>query len=290
MSSITLKQRRMIHNAIVFTISLFISFFSHIPFAFWVSATVLAIMLPMDSSQVQERIYGVFWGTVHGLVLFIPIWLLLDINNGLIFLIIPLSLSAANFFQIHNFSRNIAFLNINLGLFLEYIQYGNYHYSSYIVARIMTIIIGIFLAYFGDFFFTHRKNYAQEEFINAIHSLNQVIKEALNSFGSLKRLEINEQHELDLINHINKVNNLITTINTNYKSIKIEQHATPLINYATIPQLLSKYKLELFTLGYAIDFKIGIAEYTIQNILSNFRQISKQIMDETQIILDISVS
>ncbi len=289
MSGITLKQRRMIHNAIVFTISLFISFYSHIPFAFWVSATVLAIMLPMDSSQIQERIYGVFWGTVHGLILFIPIWLILDINGNLIFFIIPLSLAAANFFQIHNFTRNIAFLNINLGLFLEYMQYGNYHYSSYFVARLMTIIIGIFLAYFGDFFFINRKNYAQEEFITTLKNLNQTIKEALNKFIKFNQLDINNKLDLELITHINKVNNLITILNTSYKSIKLEQKTASLINYTTIPPLLSKYKLELFTLSYAIQFKTGIAEHRINNILINFKQISHQLLNETQIILDMSL-
>lgn len=290
MPHLSLKHKRLVHNAFIFTISLFISFYSHIPFAFWVSATVLAIMLPMDSSQIQERISGVFFGTIHGLVLFIPIWITLDINSNLIFLIIPFSLAIANFCQIHNFSRNIAFLNINLGLFLEYMQYGNYHFSAYFVARLMTILIGIFLAYFGDLFFTNRKDYAKEEFYEAIKNLDHTVKKSMLEFGSLHRLEINTQHEIELINHINKINTLTINLNNHFKSMKIEQKDNFVnqihTHYETIPPLLIQYKLELFAIGYAITSKLVITDYRLNTLTIKFQEIGNQLLNSTQIILN----
>ncbi len=285
----SLKYSRLIHNTLIFTISLFISFYSHIPFAFWVSATVLAIMLPMDSLQIKERISGVFWGSVHGLVLFIPIWLLLDINSGLIFLIIPLSLAAANFFQIHNFSRNIAFLNINLGLFLEYMQYGNYHFSAYFVARFMTIVIGIILAGCGDFFFTHRKNYGLYEFNDAITRLDNIVAKAQVHFNSISRATLNKNQELELIMHFNSLNLLTGAIENSFKSATLEQgnqfREKIGKHYQALPPLIRQYKLKLFALGYAIDSRPIFTEHKLKNLLLEINNGSEQILAQTQKIL-----
>lgn len=292
MQRISLKYSRLIHNAIVFTISLFISFYSHIPFAFWVSATVLAIMLPMDSQQIKDRITGVFWGTIQGLILFIPIWLILDINSGLIFLIIPLSLAAANFFQIHNFSRNIAFLNINLGLFLEYMQYGNYHFSGYFVARLMTIIIGIILAGCGDFFFTHRKNYATQEFFETVKKLQGSLAKLLEIFNDLHRTELQQEHEYTIINHINEINTLAAALANNMKSILLEQSSecSNQISeyYKSIPADLNQYKMELFALGYAVSSRLVVTEYRLNNLLVNLQHISDKLTQETNELLKVN--
>jgi len=287
----SLRYSRLIHNTLIFTISLFISFYSHIPFAFWVSATVLVIMLPMDSQQVQERISGVFWGSVHGLILFIPLWIIIDINGGLIFLIIPLSLALTNFFQIYNFSRNVAFLNINLGLFLEYMQYGNYHFSAYFVARFMTIIIGVALAGIGDFFFTHRKNYGLHEFNEAVNKLNTLIAGAQIHFNSLHREKLNERQEYDLINHINSLNLLSTTLNNSFKSILVEQepHVKNLItkHYGLLPGLIKQYKVELFALGYAISSRLIVTEYKLRTLITDINASSEKILTATQKILQV---
>lgn len=294
MHRLSLKYSRLIHNALIFTISLFISFYSHIPFAFWVSATVLAIMLPMDSQQIKERINGVFWGSVHGLILFIPIWLIIDINSGLIFLIIPLSLALTNFFQIHNFSRNIAFLNINLGLFLEYMQYGNYHFSAYFVARFMTIIIGIVLAWFGDFFFTHRKNYGITEFLESIDKLNTALIKINHKFTNLHLNELDSHHEKMLINHINEVNLLTTSLNNSFKSLLMEQ--SPEIgnqiatHFQVIPSLLAQYKIELFAVGYTITSRLIATEQRLHNLLVDLQYTCEQILTETSKILQVHQS
>lgn len=289
MYSQSLRYSRLIHNALIFTISLFISFYSHIPFAFWVSATVLAIMLPMDSSQISERIKGTFWGTLQGIVLFIPLWLMIDLNGGLIYIFIPLSLVLANFFQIHNFSRNIAFLNINLGLFLEYMQYGNYHFSAYIVARIMTILIGISLAWLGDFFFTHRKNYALSEFVDAISRLNVAMTQEQNTFNNYNFDGCLRNQEERLILHVNLINQLTTALSTHYKSILVEQRKAHLgaitTHYNLLLPLLKQYKLELFGIGYALSSPLTVGRHQLQALVQRLLMTSNQMLNHTQYIL-----
>lgn len=289
MYSQSLRYSRLIHNALIFTISLFISFYSHIPFAFWVSATVLAIMLPMDSSQIIDRIKGTFWGTLQGMVLFVPLWLMIDLNGGLIYILIPLSLVLANFFQIHNFSRNIAFLNINLGLFLEYMQYGNYYFSAYLVARIMTILIGISLAWCGDFFFSHRKNYGLSEFLDAISRLNTAMKQEQAIFSNYNYEHSLRDKEDRLISHVNLVNQLTVALNTHYKSTLIEQRKEHFgllsDNYNLLLPLLKQYKLELFGIGYALSTPLTIHKNQLQALIQRLLATSNQMLLHTQQIL-----
>jgi hypothetical protein len=261
MSIQSLRYSRIVHNATIFTISLFISFLSHIPFAFWVSATVLAIMLPLESTLIMDRIKAIFVGTVQGLILFIPIWVLMDINSGLIFIFIPVFFAAMNFYQVHNLARNIAFLNINLGIFLEYIQFGKHHFSFYLVSRFMTIIIGILVVWIGEILFTHRKNYGYQEFVASLEELSITIHTIYNYLLPVKpnqepKQKINE-HQLFIIHNMNHINNLATKINDNYNSILVEKSASMIDhirqNFLRIPNLMTEYKIALLGIGYTLS-------------------------------------
>lgn len=284
MSTQSLKFQRVVHNALIFTISLFISFYSHIPFAFWVSATVLAIMLPLETSLIQDRIKSVFIGTIQGLTLFIPLWLLMDINSNLIFIIIPFTLAAMNFFLIHNFTRNIAFLNINLGIFLEYIQFGSYHFSYFLVARIMSIIIGVLLVWFGEILFTRRKNYGYYEFDSSINQLSITLNSIRDYFGQIKLGYKTSEHQLTVTQNLVQINSISDKIHNNYNSILLENDVKQIEllskHYLPIPNLLKEYKLALLGIGYTISDDYHSISST------NFEQIRQQLNEISQILIN----
>ncbi|RTL11989.1 MAG: FUSC family protein [Neisseriaceae bacterium] len=284
MSTQSLKFQRVVHNALIFTISLFISFYSHIPFAFWVSATVLAIMLPLETSLIQDRIKSVFIGTIQGLTLFIPLWLLMDINSNLIFIIIPFTLAAMNFFLIHNFTRNIAFLNINLGIFLEYIQFGSYHFSYFLVARIMSIIIGVLLVWFGEILFTRRKNYGYYEFDSSINQLSITLNSIRDYFEQIKLGYKTSEHQLTVTQNLVQINSISDKIHNNYNSILLENDVKQIEllskHYLPIPNLLKEYKLALLGIGYTISDDYHSISST------NFEQIRQQLNKISQILIN----
>ncbi|GEM_PF-3452025 len=291
MSIQSLKFQRIIHNALIFTISLFISFYSHIPFAFWVSATVLAIMLPLESTLIQERIKFVFIGTIQGLTLFIPLWLLMDINSNLIFIIIPFTLAAMNFFLIHNFTRNIAFLNINLGIFLEYIQFGSYHFSFFLVARIMTIIIGVLLVWFGEVLFTRRKNYGYYEFTASISQLATTLKHIQNYFSQIKLGHQTIEHQLTVTQNLIQINAITDKVANNYKSILLEKNVERIESlsnhYLPIPNLLKEYKLALLGIGYTIsDNYHSLSSTNFEQIRSRLNEINHLIIEHLNPLLE----
>lgn len=291
MSAQSLKFQRIIHNAVIFTISLFISFYSHIPFAFWVSATVLAIMLPLETTLIQERIKAVCIGTIQGLILFIPLWLLMDINSNLIFVIIPFTLAAMNFYLIHNFTRNIAFLNINLGIFLEYIQFGSYHFSFFLVARIMTIIIGVLLVWFGEVLFTRRKNYGYYEFTASISQLSSILHDIQNYFSQIKLGHKTAEHQLTVTRNLTQINNIVAKVNDNYKSILLEKNIDKIDrlskHYLPLPNLLKEYKLALLGIGYTIsDDYHSLSSLDFEQIRQKLNEINSTIINHVNILLE----
>lgn len=290
MSAQSLKFQRIIHNALIFTISLFISFYSHVPFAFWVSATVLAIMLPLETTLIHDRIKAVFIGTIQGLILFIPLWLLMDTNGNLIFLIIPFSLAAMNFYLIHNFTRNIAFLNINLGLFLEYIQFGSYHFSFFLVARFMTIIIGVLLVWFGEVLFTRRKNYGYYEFTASIGQLSTILHAIQNYFSQIQLGHKTLEHQLIVTQNLTQINNIAAKVNDNYKSILLEKNIEKVErlskHYLPLPNLLKEYKLALLGIGYTIsDDYHSLSSSEFEQVRHTLNTINDTIINHVNILL-----
>ncbi len=280
MSNQSLKFSRIINNSLVFIASLFITFYSHIPFAFWVSATVLAITLPLDSQQIAERIKNIFIGTIQGLIIYIPIWLILDFNSGLLFLILPLALAAMNFYQIHNFTRNIAFLNINLGLFLEFIQFGNYHYSFYLVARIMAVAAGIVLAWVGEYLLTRNKNFALYEFQDTLQELSRLVNLILDNLNEVHESPASSLDSIQLIQWLTKANALIGNLTSQFKSIKIEnsrwltsQHKQ---DFQAMLEFVKRFKIELMGIGYIASGR------NLNPKALNFSELNRNLMEDGQ--------
>ncbi|MFN7094860.1 MAG: FUSC family protein [Burkholderiales bacterium] len=139
----TVRIQRIWHVSLMLTFAAFISMWFKWPYGFWVPITVAAIVLPLDSGLVVRRAWERYLGTLLGLILFIPIWMLLQADYRLIFLFTPVFLALSNFYLHHNYTQNVAFLTLSVGVMLGYTSSTDSNFYQFLGDRFIATLIGV---------------------------------------------------------------------------------------------------------------------------------------------------
>lgn len=158
---------RIFHVAAMLTFAEFLDLIFQWENGYWVPITVASIMLPLDSGLIISRANARHLGTIAGLVISVPLWLILNWDFRLFYFVVPLMLALLNYYQNFDYLKTVAFITICIEILVEYVTNGSGTFYNFFQNRFAATFIGMAVCISFEFliFYRYRYSYYDLKFV-----------------------------------------------------------------------------------------------------------------------------
>lgn len=204
---------------IVYTIGLMMYLFTTIPHSWWIFVTVLMMSAAMEPGLVIQKSVNRGKGTLMGIILFIPLIYLLQLDYRFIPLVLILACCFINVPSAKRYDLSVVAMTIMV------LTLTAYTFNKSIIAgpiveglnRAICTMIGIFICIGGDYFLFSRFKYSKKVYYVLQHELCNLLEEQLLLIQDFHQKHMNAVILVDKIRE--RLNGKFSELNTSGNSL-----------------------------------------------------------------------